>query len=421
VKTKRGVIAPVVYLRNMLHPTPQGQGLYSGLMFTYYMGSAATSFLAPYLNELSLSGAQVGTAIAVINLFGILSAPAAGSISDRLGSPRRVLIGCLAAASILYLCVGLFGSCALFGLPAAVLILPVWSIFKTPLSSLNDSMTVQVVNRKRTFTYGSVRCLGSLGYSIMCIVFGRIAAAMGSNVSVFFLYGILNLIPIALLIRARRDDPPAPQPGTRGRKLPRGGIRLALSSAPFRTFLVVYMLVNVPVYCITTFLPYKLIEISGTSDAFGTLIAIKAFMEVPALLFGARPIQRFGVRSVMICAMSVFLVEQTLYLLAPTTAIVTLALLLHGFTYGLFLSCAIGYIYMITPHEANASAQTLAGALTSVASILGSLAGGFLVDFFGANGYFAFTLCLQVLAIALFLSSLRARRAPNPAASHMQS
>ena len=161
-----------------------------------------------------------------------------------------------------------------------------------------------------------------------------------------------------------------------------------------------------PVQCLTTFLPYKLTAVTGSTAAFGTLIALKAFMEIPSLLLGRRIIERFGVRRMLTIAMLVFTLEQTLYLCADSLVLVTIALLLHGATYGMFLSCAISYIYIVTPHEANASAQTVACALASGATILGSLAGGVLVDVFGANGYYGFTLCLEILAIVLFLISV---------------
>ncbi len=384
------------------HLLPEGQLLYGSIVGFYYTAVAAASFVAAYLNEIGYTGTQVGSIMSVMNVLGIIASPIAGSVADRLRSPRKVLIACLAFASVLYLMVGLFGNAQVMGMPLLLLILPLWSFFKSPLSSLTDSFAVQTANRKGTFTYGALRWLGSFGNAVMCIILGRIITKTGTNICVFYIYGVINLIVIILLVMARGDD--IPQQHT-ARKKTRGSLSLALSSFYFKIFLLSYMLINVPVYCLATFLPYKLVEITGTSASFGALVAFKAFMEIPALLLGAKLIHRFGTRKMLLCAMLLFVCEQSCLFSSGVLGIGA-AMGLHGISNGLFMSCATGYIFAITPDAAKASAQTIAGALTSVASIIGSFVGGMLIDRFSANGYFTFTISLVVLAILIFLVSV---------------
>ena len=389
-------------LSHMRNSVPEGLMLYGSIVGFFYTAIAAAQFVAAFLNEAGYSGTQVGAIMSVMNVLGIIASPIAGSISDKLRSPRKVLITCLVVASALYLSAAFCGKAQILGMPLLLLVLPLWSFFKTPMNSLSDSFAVQIANRKGTFTYGALRWVGSFGNAVMCIILGRIVTRTGSNICVFYIYGLINLVVIALLVIAKRDDIPMENTA---RKKTRGTLSLALSSYYFKIFLVSYMLINVPVYCLSTFLPYKVVEITGTSAAYGGLSAFKAFMEIPTLLFGSKLIHKYGVRKVLFSAMVLFVLEE-MFLFSPGTAGIGVAMGLHGISNGLFMACATNYIFAITPDQAKASAQTIAGALTSVASIIGSFIGGMLIDKFGANGYFTFTLSLVGLAIVVFLISV---------------
>ena len=69
----------------------------------------------------------------------------------------------------------------------------------------------------------------------------------------------------------------------------------------------------------------------------------------------------------------------------------------------MYLTCMVNYVYRVTPQEAAASAMTIAGSLQLGMSVIGSLIGGVLVDAFGANGYYAFSMSLQLLALVVFV------------------
>ena len=82
---------------------------------------------------------------------------------------------------------------------------------------------------------------------------------------------------------------------------------------------------------------------------------------------------------------------------------VAISLMLHGFTYGMYLTCMVNYVYRVTPAEAANSAMTIAGSLQLGVSVVGSLIGGVLVDRFGSAGYYAFSMTMQLIALTIFL------------------
>ncbi|MBP3371936.1 MAG: hypothetical protein J6L88_05350, partial [Clostridia bacterium] len=63
----------------------------------------------------------------------------------------------------------------------------------------------------------------------------------------------------------------------------------------------------------------------------------------------------------------------------------------------------VNYVYRITPKEAVASAQSLAVSFMLVASVLGSLIGGVLVDVLTTSGLYWFLFAVEAFALVLFV------------------
>lgn len=107
--------------------------------FLFFCAYAGSAFVAAYLKERGYSPAAVGVLLALVNCAGVVASPVMGTLSDRLGSSRRVLMLCVAVESVLLL----FLPVAL-ALPQALLaaLLLVWSFFRNPTPGLADSWIV---------------------------------------------------------------------------------------------------------------------------------------------------------------------------------------------------------------------------------------------------------------------------------------
>ena len=410
---RAGRFAPVSYLKNVV---PKGQVQFSGIELFFWAAYAASAFTAAYLQEKGYSASVVGLIMALVNCIGIVAAPMMGSLSDRLSSSRRVFLLCIAVSSVLYCVVPFIPGTNAVAVVATTVALLAWAFFKNPTSSLLDGWLVRTVARRRTFRYGAVRLLGSIGYATMCIIFGRIAAALGTQKYSFFFYGILN-IPLILLcifgmdderadeesMRREKAEKQAAQKADGKKKKGKSPLAVALKGYYFRMFLFSHALLGLTLYCMTTFLPYKLTEIAGNANSMGTVIAMKSYMEIPTFLFGAAIMKRLNVKQLFPICAGVFFFEQFACLVASQTWMVAISLMLHGFTYGMYLTCMVNYVYRVTPAEAANSAMTIAGSLQLGVSVVGSLIGGVLVDRFGSAGYYAFSMTMQLIALVIFL------------------
>ena len=168
-------------------------------------------------------------------------------------------------------------------------------------------------------------------------------------------------------------------------------------------FLISHALLGLTLYCMTTFLPYKLTEIAGNSDSLGLVIALKSYMEIPTFLFGAAIMRKIDIRKLFPICATVYVAEQVICLFAGQVWLVAVSLMMHGFTYGMYLTCMVNYVYRVTPHEASASAMAISGSLQLGMSVIGNVIGGALVDQFGSAGYYTFSIVIQAVALIVFL------------------
>ena len=158
-------------------------------------------------------------------------------------------------------------------------------------------------------------------------------------------------------------------------------------------------------------------EIAGETSSLGNITAIRALMEIPMLLGGTWIVHKFGIKRLFILDMTLFLLSMVLFIVAKNTIVITLGMMAMGTAYGAHLLGQVNYVYRITPPEATASAQTLAVSFSLVASVLGNLIGGVLVERFTTTGMYLFLLVLEAIALLLFVLTFpigRALKIPEP-------
>ena len=140
------------------------------------------------------------------------------------------------------------------------------------------------------------------------------------------------------------------------------------------------------------------------------------------LLGGGWIVRKFGIKNLFYFAIGLFLISQLLFAFAPSTGVITLAMILMGTAYGAHLLGQVNYVYRITPHEAASSAQSLAVAFSLISSVAGNLVGGILVDVFSTSGLFLFLFALEAFALLLFIITFplgRLLKQPEPDLSHI--
>lgn len=375
---------------------------YSAIEFLYWMAASAASFTVAYLQETGMTSSQVGDIMALLNVFGILAPPIWGMLSDKMRSVKKVLVICLVVGSAIFALMPLASRFKLGPLSAMVIVLPVSAFFRTPTTSLLDSWMISNVNKEPGLRYGSIRLWGSIGYAIMAFLFGVLIKRMGTNAITFYMYGLLN-IPLLLLFAFQRDSNDSSAKKSLSFK------ELKIGRLAKNYYLMVFLFFNtilyLPVHGTFTFLPYLLEEVAGNSDSLGTVFSIKALMEVPMLIASAFLVKRFGLVKMIFLGGLLYTVEQFAYMACTNVPQVIGVMVIHGFAFGIYLACSVSYIFSLAPEGLSATAQTVCGALSSLAGILGNMVGGRLIETLGVRGYYGIAGSLELVALVIFLIS----------------
>ncbi len=167
--------------------------------FVAFSGFAV--FRNVYLEEMGMTGAQMGTIGFLMTFVGVLAQPAWGLVSDYLGAERPVLlVGALASA------VGLLAYPVGDGLATPFLLVAagtaVYSAFRAPIVPVATGMVLS-----RGYEYGNIRAFGSIAFGIGSLGFGFLVAALGTvSVVYFYVVGMAVLAAVVWTIPERGEN-----------------------------------------------------------------------------------------------------------------------------------------------------------------------------------------------------------------------
>jgi len=384
---------------------------YSGLEFLYRFTFAANAYLTVFLQGRGMSASQVGLISAICSTMAILAAPVWGVVSDKLRSVRKAFLVLVAMGGLLWSLIPPSFGVALLGLNLGFIVIPLASFFTQPTNSLIDSWVVQSANRRR-LNYGAVRIWGSIGYAVMTVSLGALLPRIGVD-STFYALG-LWAIPLFILCFVTPDDAAARKPLS----LREMHVGRLFRNYYFVTYLVFSFLQQIPVSTVLTFLPYLMKETQVSVDLFGAVTGYRALLEIPFLLLMARLRKRISLPKILLGASLLYLVECFSYHFISGMWLLFLMQTVHGMAMGLKIGSASNYVYRLAPDDLKATAQTLNGSVNALASILGSLLGGYLLDALGVRQYYLLAAGMILVSALFFFGSLylgkRRRSEPSP-------
>ncbi len=143
----------------------------------YFVTIGAGGFVFPFITlfyrQQGLSGVEIGWLGTIQAAIGLVAAPIWGRWSDRLNKPRQLLQLALVGTAVFHLILGQqdqFWTIALL-VAAIALVMAGWN----PLS---DNLAVDIAEGVPGTGFGSIRLWGSLGWTIVTAVAGRLIEAV---------------------------------------------------------------------------------------------------------------------------------------------------------------------------------------------------------------------------------------------------
>ena len=352
-------------------------GVRVALFFAALFAASAvnTAFLPLWFADRGLSAAAIGQILGFASLLRVLAGPSWGTLADRIGRRRPVMLAAgiaASAAALLYL--------PLHGFMPLLLVAAAQGIAGSALNPLINSLALALARAQR-MEYGPVRSIGSIAY---------MAASAGAG----WLLSVTGTWLVPWLLAASYGSATAVTPflpEAASRAVPRAfaGLRL-LANRPFRLVVLASALIQGAHAAYYGFAPLYW-RSQGMSDAvIGLLMAEAIVAEVALFAWGRgadRAARAGGTYRVRRRGIGIALERHRL---APPLAVLAAVQLLHAATFAMQHLSAMLVLSRTVPPERAATAQALHSALGYGApGGLLMLLAGFLYARFGGMAFLA--------------------------------
>ena len=382
--------------------------------FAAYSANAGFQpFRVVFLSDHGISNSLIGIILTVSSLVAIIVQPMWGILSDRLKSIKKVFILCLLFCMLLTPLLTV-----VHGFVGYLIIMTLVSVFMCPFLPFMDMWTVQGLKIiPGNHTYGSVRLWGSVGFTIVVALLGRLALVKSVD-AVLITYSLMNIVTIIIALSIPFEGtPPKPvgavmqaqeagekKPDKKANKLQIGRL---MKNYYYITFVLAACFVNVSMMVKMTYLPERMSFAGGDTQLYSLLMSIGAISEVPMLFLSKYILRRFKPINMIIVSMGLSILH--IFLLSmniPAWGIMVIHVL-QGFSFGLTVIGNVYYVDSLAPNDLKASAQSIfSSASFGMAGMLGSSIGGILLDRIGILETYLMCAVFSVFAFAVFIVSL---------------
>jgi PPP family 3-phenylpropionic acid transporter len=355
----------------------------------------SSPFLPAFLGSRGLRAEELGLALGAATGLGLVSAPLAGRIGDRLGALRGVLVISIAAAALVTL--GYFAAGAFWALLPLVLL---HEAALAPMTVLADALALGAAARPGSFEYGRVRGTGSAAFILGTLVSGQAIGAFGLDVIIGLQALLLGAAAFAAMQVPEIEHP------HRWRRKATVGVGALLRIARYRHLVVLAALV-VGSHAMHDAFAVILWSAAGISPVASSLLwseAVAAEVLVfwligPALVTWLTP------AGAMAVAGAAGALRWTVMATSSDVAALALVQPLHGLTFALLHLACMRVLVRTVPQGLEGTAQALYATVgVGAATALLTLASGALYGRLGQQAFwFMAALCAAALPLTLKL------------------
>jgi MFS transporter, PPP family, 3-phenylpropionic acid transporter len=370
----------------------------------YFLLFSGIAFIGPFIvlfyQSLGFSGAQIGLLTGLTPLVAMVGAPFWTGVADATQKHRWIMGVALLAASASMLIVPYLTAF----LPVLILLM-VYNLFGSPISSLADSATMAMLGPEKQM-YGRIRLGGALGYGLSAPVAGLLVQVYGLRAA--FL-GCALLMFLSFLVSQKFVYS----------KLREGSfsfknLRVLMSRPRWIYFLSLafsggFALASAHYY----FFPYMK-ELGAKESLMGLGLTIGLVSEIPMMVYGHKLLRRFKPFGLLKLAIGVTVLRLLLLAATWNPNFVLVIQLLGGMTFPVVWIAGVSFADENAPEGMKATAQGILNAVVIGFGVAtGGFVGGLLLESIGGRGLHL-VFGVIVLVFLIVISILTARLPEEP-------
>lgn len=385
---------------------------YGNIFASYWMFyGVANAFASAFLLAKGYSNAEIGIILAVGSVMAVFLQPIMADLADR--SKKISLIGVTQLATILLMVLEF--SLFVMSRKSAAL----WTVFMliiawlTALQPLFNSMAFRLEESGVKIRFGICRGMGSLGFALLTAVLGTFVEIWGASILPFV--GELTLLSLLLTliivkaefnkgVRERKNihiGASESQTSTENENCGQlsnaadlssthinGGKEQEINLGRFLRDNKLFLVMNFGVIglyfsnaILNNFMLQVVNAVGGTSEDMGRVLAVMAFMEMPALFFFDQVKARFSCQTLLKVAAIGFTMRVGLIYLAKSMTLIYLAHIFQTLGFALFLPSMVVFIGDVMREGEAVKGQAFFTTMTTVGAMISSVLGGVMLDF----------------------------------------
>lgn len=366
-------------------------------LFWFSFGSVA-NFTSVYLLGCGLSNTAIGLISSAGCAVSVLLQPAIATYADREDSIsiKSILLFLYSVLTVIGILLAFFyrkGSAVngfLMGLGMVVVQLAL------PFA---NALATEMTNAGKNINYSVARGIGSLGYAVMSLSIGRLAASRGPRVipwmimaSAFALMLSILRFPFERNPRRAAKEQTAQDPGAFFRRY-----------SSFLTVLAGCVLIYTGHVLINSFVFQIVSYKGGNSEHMGIVMAIAGILEVFSM-FLFHTLLKWKDCSFWFRICGIFFTLKCLgTLLAGSMGALYAVQILQPFGWGLMMVASVYYVNELMEEHDKIKGQAYMTMTLSMGNILGALIGGWLIDTAGVPGMLTVSVVLSAIGAAVVL------------------
>jgi PPP family 3-phenylpropionic acid transporter len=342
------------------------------LRILYFLVFCCTASCLPifadYLKAHGLSGIKIGIMLSITPLMMFLVQPFYGMLADRLGCKKCLLLSS-ALTSVSYTFY-LFNG----GFVYLFIITIFMALFYNSIQPLLDSLSLTLVQKNPSFSYGTLRIAGAAGWAFTGIIAGHFIDTVSTTV-IFVISAISMLLTFVFGFALKPDLEKRGTTGTQSFV----NIKAVFENKILFFLLICVFLISAGATTIWNFYSLYMKE-NGDRPPVDTAFLSRAYVNCHYFIFLQELSEVWNQTTLLI---TVFATSLRLFLYSvvknPTVAISIE--LLHGLSWSLFWVVCVEYVNMLVPEVWRATGQSLLyAAYYGAGAIAGNLWTGFLYD-----------------------------------------
>ena len=356
----------------------------SRLILLCIFNQATTAAVSPYvqiiLRNKGYSHSIVGLILAFGQIATVIIPMLIGLLSDRTRKTKPIIIVLAMLSCVAFMPAALSGSLVLtfitFFLASGIF----WSTHP-----IVDGYETRLLKGDAS-KYGLIRSMGTMGYIVFLIIFGITGFPdQTDNTSICTSIAIVcaALVVVSFFIP---NDIPAEKKELRTR------FSLSVFSRKFYLMMLLVGLSRISQAVIEKLLSSYMMEVMGMGGNFVLYVAWGAFCEFLMILFGGKLLQKGTVSAYSMILLSFIglAVRLLIYCLFPSVVGFVFGQTLHALTFGALHIGVTKFIAQNVEPAHYSLGQSFYWAIaTNLPEMLGALAGGFIIDWFGYRNLFS--------------------------------